>query len=92
MPVIKQMEVTSVSSKGQVVIPGGIRQSLRITAGTKLFVLTDGTNVLLKPLPTSRLTEFKKLIHTSRQLTQQRSLQKKNLSKLIKQTRYAGGA
>ncbi len=92
MTTIKQMEITSVSSKGQVVIPGPIRRSLGMNNGTKLFVLTDGTNVLLKPLPTSRLTEFRNLIHASRQLTQQRSLKKKSLPVLIRQIRYADSA
>lgn len=86
------MELTNLSSKGQVVIPRTIRQSLSMSPGTKFVVLTDGQNVLLKPLPNSRLAEFKKIITASRQLVKRRAIKQKNLPALIKQTRYAGSA
>ena len=34
--------VTAVSSKGQVVLPKSIRDSLSLTPGAKLMVLSDG--------------------------------------------------
>lgn len=75
---MQQFQVTSVSSKGQVVIPNEMRGSLGITSGTKLLVLTDGINVLLKPIQDTPLEEFDQLIQASRNLV------KKKLYKRIK--------
>ncbi len=43
---------TTVSAKGQVVLPKIIRQARRWDAGTRLAVEDTGNGVLLKPLPT----------------------------------------
>ena len=43
-------EVTSVSSKGQVVLPKAIRDEMDLDTGSKLVVFTDGKNILLKPI------------------------------------------
>jgi AbrB family looped-hinge helix DNA binding protein len=51
---------TTVSSKGQMVIPSAIRQSLGITAGTRIEVHQEGSEVILRPLTqaaTRRLIE-----------------------------------
>ncbi|HWG19753.1 MAG TPA: AbrB/MazE/SpoVT family DNA-binding domain-containing protein [Terracidiphilus sp.] len=40
---------TTVSSKGQMVIPAAIRDHLGIEAGTKVAVTVEGTRVILEP-------------------------------------------
>jgi len=62
-----QFEIASVSSKGQVVIPGTIRKRLGIEAGSKLIVMTDGENVLMKCLKAPCLDTFQDLLEESRQ-------------------------
>jgi len=66
MAIVDKFEVTIVSSKGQVVIPAAFRKMLGIRPGTKLAVLSDGRNLLLKPfaLPPS-LAAFRRLIKKS---------------------------
>ena len=46
--------VTTVSSKGQVVIPKTIREQLNLESGRPLVVFSDGSNILLKPIPPTR--------------------------------------
>ncbi|MBR5944680.1 MAG: AbrB/MazE/SpoVT family DNA-binding domain-containing protein, partial [Lachnospiraceae bacterium] len=58
-------EVTSVSSKGQVVLPKTIREKLSLDAGSKLIVVTDGANILLKPIIAPTLNEFEELMKES---------------------------
>jgi len=63
---MNNFEVTIVSSKGQVVIPAAFRKILGIRPGTKLMVLSDGHNLLLKPFtPPPSLTSFRRLIKKS---------------------------
>jgi len=58
--------ITIVSSKGQVVIPAAFRKILGIRPGTKLLVLSDGQNLLLKPFaPAPSLKSFRRLIKKS---------------------------
>jgi AbrB family looped-hinge helix DNA binding protein len=42
------MSVTTVSSKGQVVLPKPVRDALRIRPGTRLGVEVEGTRVILE--------------------------------------------
>lgn len=83
-----QLQVTSVSSKGQVVIPDDIRETLGISTGTKMVIFTDGDNVLLKPIQESHFDTFKKLVKESKKLITKTGFKKASLQKLIKQARY----
>ena len=86
------LEITSVSSKGQVVIPGSIRTSLGIKSGTKLAVITDGESVLMKPLETPKLAAFKGLIAESRAYARRAGLKRSDVSKAIRRVRDANRA
>ena len=44
------VEITSLSSKGQIVIPSSIRNDLKISAGDKFAIISDGENILLRPV------------------------------------------
>jgi antitoxin PrlF len=82
-------EVTSLSSKGQVVIPDRIRKEMGLTTGSKLMVITDGTNLLLKPVEEPKLEVFKKLIEESRKFAKKEKLEKADVEKAIKDVRSA---
>ncbi len=86
------MEVTKVSSRGQVVIPQSLRRRIGIKSGSKLLVLSDGESVLLKPISSPNIQEFAELIRESRILARERSLKKGDVGKTLKRVRYAGRA
>ncbi len=86
---MQTLEVTSVSSKGQVVIPGSIRESLGIRSGTKLMVITDGESVLMKPLEAPKLTAFNRLIAKSRAFARRSNLKHLDIKKAIRKVRDA---
>ena len=80
-------EVTSLSSKGQIVIPDKIRKQMGLSFGSKLIVITDGSNLLLKPMEEPKIETFKKLIAESRKLTKKMNLKKSDITKAIKEVR-----
>jgi AbrB family looped-hinge helix DNA binding protein len=82
-------EVTSLSSKGQVVIPDKIRKELGLTTGSKLIVITDGSNLLLKPMEEPKLDTFKRLINESRKVVKKYNLKKNDVEKAIRKVRSA---
>jgi AbrB family looped-hinge helix DNA binding protein len=84
-----QVEVASVSTKGQVVIPGAIRKSLGITSGSKLMVMTDGENVLMKPIQPPRMESFRELLEESRKAAAEASLTPDDVQEAIRETRRA---
>lgn len=50
---------TTVSTKGQVILPKAIRQALRWDAGTRLVVESTRDGVTLKPVPSFAATKSK---------------------------------
>ena len=55
-------DVTALSSKGQVVLPKVIRDSLELLPGSHLMVFSDGENILLKPIKQPDISEFNMLM------------------------------
>lgn len=84
---MNKIQVTSVSSKGQVVIPNDIRETMGITSGTKLVIFTDGDNLLLKPVQTPKFETFKNLIKESKKVLNKTDLKKSDIKKIIKKVR-----
>jgi len=81
------IEVTSVSSKGQVVIPNKIRKRVGLVNGSKLIIVTDGHSVILKPIETPRYETFKALIKESEALAREKGLTKADVVKAIRSVR-----
>ena len=50
--------ITTMSSKGQLVIPREIRESLSLVAGTKLTVKIEGGRIILQPLTEKLVDEM----------------------------------
>jgi AbrB family looped-hinge helix DNA binding protein len=48
------MATTTVSSKGQVVIPRALREKYRLTSGTRLLVAESDEGLVLSPLESAR--------------------------------------
>ncbi len=83
------VDITSLSSKGQIVIPRAIRNALKITTGDKFAVISDGENILLRPVEKPDLESFRKLITASRKYAREAGLKKADINKAI--TKARGG-
>ena len=81
------VETASLSSKGQIVIPNSIRNDLKVGAGSKFAVISDGHNILLKPIERPRAEEFDSLIRTSRRYARRVGLKKSDLTRAIAEVR-----
>lgn len=84
---METIEITSVSSKGQVVIPKRIRSQLSIAEGTKFIVIADGSNLLLKKINEPDNAEFNALIRQTREIMKNRQVTPKDLKRAIKVSR-----
>lgn len=81
------VEITSLSSKGQIVIPNTIRNDLGIAAGDKLVVISDGENILIRPIEKPKVEMFNDLIKKSQHLAKSSGIKKSDLDGIIKKIR-----
>ena len=87
---MKDFAVTSLSSKGQIVIPSSIRKELGIGEGTQFIVFSDGNNLLLKPIESPKVDTFKHLVEESRKFAKSAGIKKSDVEKAKKKVRRAG--
>ena len=56
------LDVASLSTRGQFVIPSRFREVLKLTTGSKLAIVCDGKRLLLQPIPSPDTKTFKAVI------------------------------
>ena len=81
------IEVTSLSTKGQVVIPNSIREKLKLGPGSKLMIIQDGDSILLKPIKVPKKEQFKKLIALGDRIREELNLKEEDIEKALKNAR-----
>ena len=81
------MDTTSMSVKGQVVIPNKIRKALNLKPNSKLIIFQDGSNILLKPIEEPKIKDFKNLIAKGDEISEKLNLKRKDVGRVIKETR-----
>lgn len=76
-------DVTSVSTKGQVVLPKSIRDSLTLQSGTKLLVVSDGRSIVLKPIEMPDISEFQNLMEAAASWADEVGMTEEDISSAI---------
>lgn len=84
---METLEITSLSTKGQVVIPRNIRNRLNLDTGDKLIVICDGANILLKPVLMPSMSEFQNLVEETDKITSELETTPEKLNVFIKENR-----
>lgn len=82
-------EVTAVSSKGQIVLPKSIRDALALQSGTRLMVMSDGENILLKPIRKPDISEFREMMDQAAQWASDAGMTEDDISRAIREARKA---
>jgi bifunctional DNA-binding transcriptional regulator/antitoxin component of YhaV-PrlF toxin-antitoxin module len=65
-----QIDIASVTVKGQFTIPRKFCDALKLTAGSKMFIVCDGEHLLLKPLTPPDFKVFAKVVRESKTLAE----------------------
>lgn len=84
---MEQLDVTRMSAKGQVVIPGDIRQALALEPGTKFVVVAEGDTVILKRIGRPMLAEVDQLFAESRRFAKRVGLKRSGVRKAVQKAR-----
>lgn len=81
------VDVLTVSTKGQIVLPASVRSALSIKAGDKLAAYTDGECILLRPLKLPSEDEFAQWLDEMRELAAEAGLTEGDVADAIAKVR-----
>ncbi len=79
--------ITSMSSRGQVVLPIALRKRLGLKEGTQFMVFSDEDNILLKPVKEPSINEFRTLLDKSRQWAESVGMTEEDITAAIAEVR-----
>ena len=84
---MKKLEITSMSSRGQVVIPFYIREQLGLKEGEKFVVVGKDDTVILKKVTMPSFKNFDKLLQKTQQFAKDKGITKSDVESAIKRAR-----
>lgn len=73
--------MTTLSPKGQVVIPQGIRDGMNIQTGTKFAVYSRGDTLIFKKITIPTVQDFEKIAAFGREFTKKKNIKAKDILK-----------
>ena len=84
---MEHLEITKLSSKGQVVLPQEIRKRLHLVEGEQFFVLGDKDTVILKKIERPAFERAKELVKKSRAWAKKAGLTHADVEEAVKHVR-----
>lgn len=87
---MSRIATTTLSTRGQIVIPEAIRRALGLEPGTQFVVLTDGGVVVLKRIESPGRREVRTLVARAARAAQRAGMKRKDLSRALREARRRG--
>jgi len=84
---MENIEITSVSSRGQIVIPQGLRNKMNIHTGEKFVVIGEENTIVLKKLEVPSFSGIDKLLRKTRDFSKKKRINEEDIESAIKHTR-----
>jgi len=84
---MSNLATTKMSSKGQVVIPEGIRKRLGLKAGAQFVVVGDKDVVILKAITPPSMEDFDALISEARRQARKTGMKRSDITAAITKVR-----
>ena len=84
---MENIEITSISSRGQVVIPQSLRDKLKIHEGEKFVVIGEDNTIVLKKLEMPSFSGIDKLLKKTKEFAKKKGLKETDVEEAIRETR-----
>ncbi len=84
---MENIEITSMSSRGQVVIPQDVRDRLHLQEGEKFIVIGEDDTIVLKKVEMPSFKGFDKLLKKTREFVREKNLKTSDVDEAIKNAR-----
>ncbi len=82
-----EVEITKLSSKGQIVIPLAIRTRLKLQEGTPIAVISQDESISLKKIEIPKIKSWKEVAKPFREAARKSGFTKEDLDLLIAESR-----
>ena len=84
---MENVEITSISSRGQVVIPQGVRDKLNLHEGEKFVVIGEDDTIILKKLEMPSFKGVDKLLEKTREFVKNKNIKPNEIDEAVKRVR-----
>ncbi len=84
---MENIEITSISSRGQVVIPQSLRERLRIHEGEKFIIIGEEDTIILKKMEMPSFEGIDKLLKKTKEFAKQKELKETDVEESIREIR-----
>lgn len=84
---MENIEITSVSSRGQIVIPQHLRNRMKIHSGEKFVIVGEDNTIVLKKLEMPSFRGVDKLLKKTRDFAKKKRIKEIDVERAIKQAR-----
>lgn len=84
---MENIDYTKLSSKGQIIVPKGIRDSLNMKVGEVFMIFADRDTIILKRVQKPSDADLKELFERSRKAARERGLTSDDVDNAIKHAR-----
>ncbi len=84
---MEKVEITSVSSRGQIVIPQRLRDKMKIHTGEKFVVIGEDNTIVLKKIEMPSFRGIEKLLKKTRDFAKNKGIKQSDVEEAIKKTR-----
>ena len=84
---MNSVDVTRLSSKGQIVLPQAVRERLRLEEGVRFVVIASGDTVVLKKLEIPSLASAQALVYKSRAFAKKAKMSLSKIKEAVRKTR-----
>ncbi|MEK6914748.1 MAG: AbrB/MazE/SpoVT family DNA-binding domain-containing protein [Nanoarchaeota archaeon] len=84
---MENIEITSISSRGQIVIPQSLRNKMKIHDGEKFVVIGEENTIVLKKLEMPSFSGIDKLLKKTRDFAKKKGIKESGVEEAIKNSR-----
>ena len=81
------VQVITMSTKGQVVLPSEMREALSLEAGSKLAVFCEDGTIMLKPLTVPSVDDFRESLRKAQAWAADNGYSESDVTDIIKEAR-----
>ncbi len=87
---MSEIEITRLSSKGQIVIPKELRSLLGFKDGELFAMYGEGDTLILKKLDVPSKDEFEEILAKGSEISKKKKISKKDIMKMVLEYRNEG--
>ncbi|MCK5772457.1 MAG: AbrB/MazE/SpoVT family DNA-binding domain-containing protein [Thermoplasmata archaeon] len=87
---MSEIEITRLSSKGQIVIPKDLRDLLDLREGELFAMYGEGNTLVLKKLEVPSVSEFEEILKKGSAIGKKKKISRKEILKAISELRNEG--